>query len=246
MTTTGTAGTRRPLMDLPAIAERLGVNHRHVRRLVHERRIPFIKWGHLLRFDPDEIDESLEQARRPPAETVAGQLDSARVQPGPQLARPPGRFPQSALQKCPGSQSRRRTAAVPTRARAPREAPTWHTPRTAGRPSSTDDESAPIATVRASAGVPATGTPTASSVLHASPKQDAERFLHERHRRRPPHGSYVDPNAVKVTSPTSPSAWLDASEPSAETAREATELRICGLRASRASGAASCAASSHR
>jgi excisionase family DNA binding protein len=52
-------------MDLPAVAERLGVNHRHVRRLVHERRIPFIKWGHLLRFDPDEIDEWLALARIP-------------------------------------------------------------------------------------------------------------------------------------------------------------------------------------
>jgi excisionase family DNA binding protein len=52
-------------MDLPAVAERLSVNHRHVRRLVHERRIPFIKWGHLLRFDPDEIDEWLALARIP-------------------------------------------------------------------------------------------------------------------------------------------------------------------------------------
>lgn len=55
----------RPLMDLPTVAERLGVNQRHVRRLVHERRIPFIKWGHLLRFDPDEIEEWLNAARRP-------------------------------------------------------------------------------------------------------------------------------------------------------------------------------------
>lgn len=60
-----TTGTTRPLMDLPAVAERLGVNHRHVRRLVAERRIPFIKWGHLLRFDPDEIDEWLARSRVP-------------------------------------------------------------------------------------------------------------------------------------------------------------------------------------
>lgn len=58
----------RPLMDLPAVAERLGVNHRHIRRLVHERRIPFVKWGHLLRFDPDEIDAWLDSARVPPAQ----------------------------------------------------------------------------------------------------------------------------------------------------------------------------------
>jgi excisionase family DNA binding protein len=54
-----------PLIDLQAVAERLGVNERHVRRLVAERRIPFLKWGHLLRFDPDEIDAWLEAARVP-------------------------------------------------------------------------------------------------------------------------------------------------------------------------------------
>lgn len=58
---------RRPLMDLPAVAERLGVNHRHIRRLVHERRIPYLKWGALLRFDPEEIDAWLEDARVPAA-----------------------------------------------------------------------------------------------------------------------------------------------------------------------------------
>ena len=58
-----TTRPRTALIDLPAVAERLGVNERHVRRLVAERRIPFLKWGHLLRFDPDEIDEWLERAR---------------------------------------------------------------------------------------------------------------------------------------------------------------------------------------
>jgi len=58
-----TSSDRLPLMDLAAVAERLGVNQRHVRRLVAERRIPFVKWGHLLRFDPPEIEEWLDQAR---------------------------------------------------------------------------------------------------------------------------------------------------------------------------------------
>jgi excisionase family DNA binding protein len=44
--------------------QHLGVNIRHIRRLVAERRIPFIKWGHLLRFDPDEIVDWLEYNRR--------------------------------------------------------------------------------------------------------------------------------------------------------------------------------------
>ena len=54
---------RLPLMDLPAVALRLGVNQRHVRRLVAERRIPFLKWGHLLRFNPAEIETWLDGAR---------------------------------------------------------------------------------------------------------------------------------------------------------------------------------------
>lgn len=62
-----TTDKERPLMDLRTVAQRLGVNERHVRRLVFERRIPFVKWGHLLRFDPDEIDAWLDGARVPPA-----------------------------------------------------------------------------------------------------------------------------------------------------------------------------------
>jgi excisionase family DNA binding protein len=53
------------LIDLPTLARRLGVNQRHIRRLVSERRIPFVKWGHLLRFDPVEIDAWIDRARVP-------------------------------------------------------------------------------------------------------------------------------------------------------------------------------------
>ena len=53
------------LWDIEAVARRLGVEVRHIRRLVNERRIPFIKWGHLLRFDPAEIEAWLDGARRP-------------------------------------------------------------------------------------------------------------------------------------------------------------------------------------
>lgn len=51
------------LIDLPTVAQRLGVNQRHIRRLVAERRIPFVKWGHLLRFDPTEIEDWLNAGR---------------------------------------------------------------------------------------------------------------------------------------------------------------------------------------
>ena len=59
-----TSSGERPLLDLPTVAERLGVNQRHVRRLVAEGRIPYLKWGRLLRFEPDELDGWLDRARR--------------------------------------------------------------------------------------------------------------------------------------------------------------------------------------
>src|SRR2546421_670373 len=54
------------LWNVDAVARRLGVQVRHIRRLVAERRIPYVKWGHLLRFDPAEIEAWLDRARRPP------------------------------------------------------------------------------------------------------------------------------------------------------------------------------------
>jgi len=53
------------LWDITVVADRLDVQVRHVRRLVAEGRIPYIKWGHLLRFDPDEIERWVDNARRP-------------------------------------------------------------------------------------------------------------------------------------------------------------------------------------
>lgn len=60
------SGPLRPLLNINQVADRLGVEVRHVRRLVHERRIPYLKWGHLLRFDPDEIERWLDSSRRRP------------------------------------------------------------------------------------------------------------------------------------------------------------------------------------
>jgi excisionase family DNA binding protein len=59
----GTGDERAPLVDINVVAMRLGVQVRHVRRLVHERRIPYVKWGHLLRFDPADINAWLEASR---------------------------------------------------------------------------------------------------------------------------------------------------------------------------------------
>lgn len=49
------------LITINEVANRLGVNTRHIRRLVAEHRIPYIKWGHLLRFDPTHIDNWVAQ-----------------------------------------------------------------------------------------------------------------------------------------------------------------------------------------
>jgi excisionase family DNA binding protein len=65
------AAAGRNLLDITGVAERLGVRVRYVRRLVAKRRIPYIKLGHLLRFDPAQIDEWLDgrastrRSRRP-------------------------------------------------------------------------------------------------------------------------------------------------------------------------------------
>lgn len=54
------------LLDVAGIAEHLGVSERHIRRLVAERRIPYVKWGHLVRFDPVEVGKWLQLARIEP------------------------------------------------------------------------------------------------------------------------------------------------------------------------------------
>jgi excisionase family DNA binding protein len=43
------------LIDVTQLAELLGVTVRHVRRLVAERRIPFVKIGSYVRFDPADV-----------------------------------------------------------------------------------------------------------------------------------------------------------------------------------------------
>jgi len=59
------AGRRGYLLDIDGLAERLGVTDRFVRRLVAERRIPFLKIGKYVRFDPVEIDRWVEERRVP-------------------------------------------------------------------------------------------------------------------------------------------------------------------------------------
>ncbi len=50
------------LMTIAQVAQYLGVTERHIRRLVSERRIPHVRWGRLIRFDPRKIDKWIEEA----------------------------------------------------------------------------------------------------------------------------------------------------------------------------------------
>lgn len=49
------------LIDMYAAAERLGVTRRHVRGLVDQRRIPFVKVGRFVRFNPRALDLWIEE-----------------------------------------------------------------------------------------------------------------------------------------------------------------------------------------
>jgi excisionase family DNA binding protein len=55
--------SRARLIDITTAAERLGVSVRYVRRLVAQRRIPYVKFGHYLRFDEAELDEWIDRSR---------------------------------------------------------------------------------------------------------------------------------------------------------------------------------------
>jgi excisionase family DNA binding protein len=53
------------LLDIPSLAQHLGVTERHIRRLVFEKRIPYVKVGRLVRFDPTEIAGWIDGSRMP-------------------------------------------------------------------------------------------------------------------------------------------------------------------------------------
>jgi len=69
------------LLDVEGVAARLNLSVRHVRRLVAERRIPFLKVGSLLRFDPEQIDAWLRSL------TICGFEVSAEAETLPQPPR---------------------------------------------------------------------------------------------------------------------------------------------------------------
>jgi excisionase family DNA binding protein len=69
MTTTDTPPTAVPgrLLDYHEVADWLHTSVRHLRRLVDEDRIPYLKVGHYIRFDRDKVREWLEDNNHGPA-----------------------------------------------------------------------------------------------------------------------------------------------------------------------------------
>lgn len=51
------------LIDVPTLAAQLSVTIRFVRRLIAEDRVPYLKIGKFIRFDPGEISKWLDEQR---------------------------------------------------------------------------------------------------------------------------------------------------------------------------------------
>lgn len=54
------------LLDIDSVARRLGVSGRYVRRLVAERRIAYVKVGHLVRFESADVARWIDDSRVDP------------------------------------------------------------------------------------------------------------------------------------------------------------------------------------
>lgn len=62
---TETRQQRRPLLDTRGAGAYTGLGERYIRRLRSERRIPCVRIGGRLLFDPDDLDLLIEQHRQP-------------------------------------------------------------------------------------------------------------------------------------------------------------------------------------
>jgi excisionase family DNA binding protein len=51
------------LVDIETVANSLGISMRQVRRFVADGQIPFVRVGHLIRFDPDELNDWIDDRR---------------------------------------------------------------------------------------------------------------------------------------------------------------------------------------
>ena len=83
------------LLTIDQVAEHLGTSRRHIRRLIAERRIPYVKVGRLIRFDPSEVAAWLDQNRRPDRSASAPVRLPARSGPAGRATRSPAGHPGS-------------------------------------------------------------------------------------------------------------------------------------------------------
>ena len=60
---TATLTAHHRLFDIDVLAAWLTITPRHVRRLVAEKRVPFVKVGHFVRFDPEDITRWIEEQK---------------------------------------------------------------------------------------------------------------------------------------------------------------------------------------
>jgi excisionase family DNA binding protein len=86
-------GAPSSLLDMEGVACWLGTSVRHVQRLVTERRIPYLKVGHFIRFDPGDVALWIEEQKVDRGSRVAfrsGTIDGERqVAPTARLSRRP-------------------------------------------------------------------------------------------------------------------------------------------------------------
>jgi excisionase family DNA binding protein len=59
----GAGATFPQLLDMETVARWLGTSIRHVRRLVTERKIPYLKIGHFIRFDERDVEVWIDRQK---------------------------------------------------------------------------------------------------------------------------------------------------------------------------------------
>lgn len=69
---------RQNLLSMEAAADYLGASPRFIRRLVAERRVPYVKLGRLVRFTAEDLDGYIAAGRVEPL-TVSDVLRAKRV-----------------------------------------------------------------------------------------------------------------------------------------------------------------------
>ena len=51
------------LVDIQSVSSSLGISTRQIRRFIAEGQIPFVRVGHLIRFDPGELNQWIDARR---------------------------------------------------------------------------------------------------------------------------------------------------------------------------------------